>query len=218
MKDFVAGIAALLAQERGDFYQVGRAQFEKQQAALEFLRYGTHWRRDDDELAPVAAALVDVPQAAADAGGLAQGLVKVHQVEDGGVGIGGDEIEHAESVFGAGSGRLAVAMHPVGQGPGKDRHRIGGEEAQAHFAKHPAGALLFRGADVGERTARFEDFAKDPGGAAFGRRGSCGWLHRTLAGVLFYYRRTRRHLKIETPPGGQRTAHGRGKISASSNR
>ena len=60
--------------------------------------------RDDDELAPVEAALVDVAQAAADLRGIAQGIVEVLEVEDGRAGMGVDEVERGARGLRAGFG------------------------------------------------------------------------------------------------------------------
>ncbi len=97
---------ASLAQKLDQFDQVGRPQFQKHHAALEFLGDEADRRGDDDELLPVEAALVDVAQAAPDLGRLAQRLVKILEVEDGGAAVGRDEIQRAARCLRAGFGGL----------------------------------------------------------------------------------------------------------------
>ena len=76
-------IAAFFPQKRDQFDQIGRAKFQKQQAALHFLRNVADRRGDHDEFPLVAAAFVDIPQAPPDFRRFAQRLMEVHEVKNG---------------------------------------------------------------------------------------------------------------------------------------
>src|SRR5215831_11519916 len=110
----------MLAKKFDQLRAIGRAQFEKQNAALDLLRNVLHGRSDHDELAPVERPFVDIAQAAARFGGLAKWLVKVLQLKNRGGVVTGDEIERLTRGLGPGLGGLAVAVEAFGETPSPD--------------------------------------------------------------------------------------------------
>ena len=125
----------------------------------------------------VAAAFVEIPQAASDLGGFAQGLVKILEVKDGGALVRGDEVERGAWSVRASLGFFVIPMHALRETPGPNGHLRGGEQPQAHLAQDFADALLFGGADVGQRPPGVEDFPKHLCRTAFDIRGRWRLLH-----------------------------------------
>src|SRR5450755_417747 len=173
-------------QEVDQFHQVGRAKFNEQEAALDLFRDGADGRTDDDELTPVEATFVQIAEATPDLGRIAQGLVKILEVEDGGIFVSGDKIERGARGFRSGLGALAVAVEPFGQAP--DPYRAC--RVRTHFAQDAGDALLFGRADIREWTSGIENVAQRPGRTAFvsgtcrqmfGRHG--GWRTPPLYGA-----------------------------------
>lgn len=163
-------VRGLLAEEFGHFDEVGRAQLQQDDAAVELLRDEANGGADDDELPAIAAGFVNIAQAPADGGGVAQRIVKVLQVEDGGAGEGGDGVERQAGIFGSGLGGRVAVEQAFGKGPGEDGERLGGGD----LAKDAGDTLLFGGADVREGAAGCEDLGDGPGGTALCGRGLCG--------------------------------------------
>ena len=152
-----------VVEEGGEFDFVGGAEFDEDEAAVEFVGDGADGGGDDGEFLAVEAGGFDVAEAAADGGGVAEGFVEVFEVEDGGVGVGDEEVEGGAGVGGAGDGFGAGGLEAGGEGPGPEGEAEGGEEA--------ADAEFFRGADVGEGPAGGVDFVEGAGGAALGDGG-----------------------------------------------
>jgi hypothetical protein len=74
--------------------------------------------------------------------------VKVFQVENGGLGVRGDEVEN-----GARGLRIGLPQ-ALGQGPGIN----GNFERRANVAQDVAGALLLGGQQIGQRSSGLEGF------------------------------------------------------------
>ncbi len=174
LQDSFTRFAAFFPQEVHQLNQVRRAQFQKHEAALDLFGNRSDRGTNDDELALVAATLVEVSQAASDLRRLAQRFVKILEVENGDPLLGGDEIQGAAGGVGAGLSFLAVSMHTLGQCPGPNGRWTGVGEPQRHFAQHVSDPLLFGGANVGERPAGFEHFPNYFCGAALERFGGLG--------------------------------------------
>ena len=104
-----AGLARFVAQKFHQFDQIGRAEFQKHHAALDFFGNVPDRGTDDDELPLIAAIFIDVAQAAPDLRKLAQRVVEVFQVEDAGALVRDDEIQGSARSLSAGFGGPAVA-------------------------------------------------------------------------------------------------------------
>ena len=91
--DLVAQIRELPAHELSQLDAVGLAQLDEHHAALDFGGNEAHRRRDYREFVLIEAQVIHVAQAPAGFRGIAQGLVKVLQVEDAWALVRGNEIE-----------------------------------------------------------------------------------------------------------------------------
>ena len=154
------GFGPFVVKEGGEFDFVGWAEFDEDEAAFELFGNGADGGGDDNELLAIEAGGFRVAEAAADFGGVAEGLVEILEMEDGRVGMGDDEVEGTAGGFSAGDGRLVVEMEAFGEAPGPDGEGEFGEEA--------ADAEFLRGTDIGEGAAGLEDLAQGAGGAALG--------------------------------------------------
>ena len=123
IENLFAPLAALAAQKLRQLDYIGWPELEIDDASLDFLRNESHRRGDDDELPLVQTALIDVSQAASGLGGFPQRVMKILEVEDGGVLVRGDEVQSSASSLSAGLGRFAIPMHPLGEAPGPNGRR-----------------------------------------------------------------------------------------------
>src|SRR5262249_33985309 len=139
---------------------------DEHHAALDFLGNVVHGRADDNELVAPGAVLIDIPKPAAGLRGLPQRFVKILQVENAGAVVGDDKVQRVASGFGCRRGRVAVAVHLFGNAPGPDRHGRIGMQTFAYITQNLGHALLFRGADICQWSARLEDLADSLSGSA----------------------------------------------------
>src|SRR5439155_2645060 len=123
----------------------------------DLFRDSTDREADHDELVLSRAVVLDIAEAAARLRGVAQRLVKIFQVEYGAAIVRHDEIQRLARRLGARGGSFAIAMHLFGDTPGPHRDGRGGLKTLSHIAQNAAYALLFGGADVGERSAGLKD-------------------------------------------------------------
>ncbi len=72
----------LLVHEGEQFDQIGGAQIDVHDRAIEFFRNVVNRRCDDDELLGSGGGVVQIAEAAPHFGGIAQGFVEIFQVED----------------------------------------------------------------------------------------------------------------------------------------
>src|SRR5262245_37233941 len=120
--------------------EVGEAQLDVGEIAGDVVGDGAYRGRNHHELAGVEAPLVEVTQPAPDLGRGAHRLVEVFEVEDGPVGVRGDEVESGPRLACLDDG-TAVAPHTVGEAPGPHRNRRR-EEALGRFAQASSDALF----------------------------------------------------------------------------
>lgn len=107
--------------------------------------------------------IVEIAEAASDLGRFAQRLVKILEVEDGGLVVGGDVVENSASAMSCGVGTCTVLLEAFGQAPGPDGNGRRGEQTRSGFTENAADAVLLGRADVGEGASGLEDLTKQLG-------------------------------------------------------